>query len=172
MFRSAGVRVGAAGVHMCATMIATLHSRKTNTSREPYIHWRGSFINQTAVHLSTHSSCSFPCLGLQGGPALPRILEVQREGSEPEKIRDSGVKRVGRRGETGRKWRNSGRLTFQRTAVLSQVLVLSEHALLFFLFFFPCVSHDLVPGEQQQATGQRFMWQEAGAADWEKHVSR
>lgn len=74
MFRSAGVRAGVVGVHMCVTMIATLSSRKTNTSRDPYIHWRGSFINQTAVHLSTHSIFSFPCLGLQGGQALPRIL--------------------------------------------------------------------------------------------------
>lgn len=49
------VHVGVAGVHMCVTMIATLHSGKTNTSRDPYIHSRGSFINQTAVHLSTHS---------------------------------------------------------------------------------------------------------------------
>lgn len=64
---------------------------------------------------------------------------MQRGGSESslrEKRRDSGVKRVGRRGEMGRKWRkspsNSGRLTFQQTAVPSQVLVLSVHALLFF----------------------------------------
>lgn len=90
---------------------------------------------------------------------------MQREGSESsvrEKIRDFGVKRVGRRGEMGRKWRkspsSSGRLTFQQTAVLSQVLVLSVHAP---LFFFSCISHYLVPGDEQQAAGQRFMWQEA-----------
>lgn len=70
------VHVGVAGVHMCVTMIATLHSGKTNTSRDPYIHSWGSFINQTAVHLSTHSIFFFPpsCMGLQGGQALPRIL--------------------------------------------------------------------------------------------------
>lgn len=54
-----------------------------------------------------------------------------------EKIRDFGVKRVGRRGEMGRKWRkspsSSGRLTFQQTAVLSQVLVLRR------FFFFPAL---------------------------------
>lgn len=54
-----------------------------------------------------------------------------------EKIRDFGVKRVGRRGEMGRKWSkspsNSGRLTFYKTAVLSQVLVLSIYVALFFL---------------------------------------
>lgn len=53
-----------------------------------------------------------------------------------EKIRDFGVKRVGRRGEMGRKWSkspsNSGRLTFYKTAVLSQVLVLSIYVALFF----------------------------------------
>lgn len=54
-----------------------------------------------------------------------------------EKIRDFGVKRVGvgRRGEMGRKWsespRNSGRLTFYKTAVLSQVLVLSIYVAFF-----------------------------------------
>lgn len=78
-----------------------------------------------------------------------------------EKIRDFGVKRVGRRGEMGRKWSkspsNSGRLTFYKTAVLSQVLVLSIYVAL----FSSCISHYLVPRDQQQAEGQRFMWQEA-----------
>lgn len=89
---------------------------------------------------------------------------MQREGSESsvcEKIRDFGVKRVGRRGEMGRKWSkspsNSGRLTFYKTAVLSQVLVLSIHVAL----FSSGISHYLVPRDQQQAEGQRFMWQEA-----------
>lgn len=73
-----------------------------------------------------------------------------------EKIRDFGVKRmgVGRRGEMGRKWsespRNSGRLTFYKTAVLSQVLVLSIYVA-FFFFLFSCISHYLVPRDQQQA---------------------
>lgn len=52
---------------------------------------------------------------------------------------------------------NSGRLTFYETAVLSQVLVLSQSTAL----FFSCISHYLVPRDQQQAEGQRFMWQEA-----------
>lgn len=62
-----------------------------------------------------------------------------------EKIRDSGVKRVG---EMGRKRsespRSSGRLTFYKTAVLSQVLVLSAQ-------FFFSLSHYLVPRDRQQA---------------------
>jgi len=71
-----------------------------------------------------------------------RAMCVRKKG----KIRDFGVKRVGvgKRGERGvlklrgRKWRerprNSGRVTFYKTAVLSQVPVLSKSVALFFSF--------------------------------------
>ena len=72
---------------------------------------------------------------------------MQRRGSESNvcekkaKVRDFGGKRVGvgRRGEMAERpetqrerARNSGRLTFYKTAVLSQVLVLSVSEALFF----------------------------------------
>lgn len=81
------VHVGVAGVHMCVTMIATLHSGKTNTSRDPYIHSRGSFINQTAVHLSTHSIFFFFFFLLHGitrwsGSAKNPLGAAQREGEQ------------------------------------------------------------------------------------------
>lgn len=54
--------------------------------------------------------------------------------------------------------RNSGRLTFYKTAVLSQVLVLSISAAppLFF-----CISHYLVPWDREQDGVSVLMWQEA-----------
>lgn len=55
--------------------------------------------------------------------------------------------------------RNSGRLTFYKTAVLSQVLVLSISAAPPPLFF--CISHYLVPWDREQDGVSVLMWQEA-----------
>jgi len=74
-----------------------------------------------------------------------------------DRIRDSGVKRGRREAGNGEREserersRNSGSLTFYKTAVLSQVLVLSKS---FFLFF--CTRHYLVPrGRQQDAASRK-----------------
>lgn len=93
---------------MCVTMIATLHSGKTNTSRDPYIHSQGSFINQTAVHLSTHS-IFFPTWDYKVVRLCQESSRCSAKGvramcvRKKARIRDFGVKRegMGRRGEMG-----------------------------------------------------------------------
>lgn len=146
---------GVVGVHMCVTMIATLHSGKTNTSRDPYIHWQGSFINQTAVHLSTHSIFFPPAWDYKVVSLCQESSRCSAKGGRRVCVRKYVTLESNGWGwegeEMGRKWseslRNSGRLTFYETAVLSQVLVLS----IYVPPLLSCISHYLVPRDQQQA---------------------
>lgn len=141
---------------MCVTMIATLHSGKNKHLKRPiYIHLQGSFINRSAVHLSTHSiffpsTWDYKVVGLcqessrcsaEGVRAMcvrtrPNYVTLESSGWgwETERIWGGGVVKPRGRKCTERP-RSSGRLTFYKTAVLSQVLVLSVSAAL--CCFFP-----------------------------------
>lgn len=73
----AGTRRGAGGgLHMCVTMIATLHGEK-QTPQETHIYpLAGKFYKperSTFIRPLLFSPPSL-CTGLQGGQALPRIL--------------------------------------------------------------------------------------------------
>lgn len=64
---------GGRGAHVRSYDSYTTLGKNKHLKRPIYIHSQGSFINQTAAHLSTHSIFFF-YVGLQGSQALPGIL--------------------------------------------------------------------------------------------------
>lgn len=78
---------------MCATLIATLHSGKTNTSRDPYISSRGEVsTNQSEVHLSTHCIFSLHGITRWSGSAKNPLGAARRE--REQRVREKKPKYV------------------------------------------------------------------------------
>lgn len=171
-------------VHMCVTMIATLHSGKTNTSRDPYIHSQGSFINQAAVHLSTHSIFLFFSSSSAWDYKVVRLCQessrCSAKGARAMCVRKKSLNtwlwsRAGWGGgkDKGGRWDSNprgpetererargtvGDWPFTRQ-LFSLRCLFSAYLQPPPLFF--CISHYLVPWDREQDGVSVLMWQEA-----------
>lgn len=171
-------------VHMCVTMIATLHSGKTNTSRDPYIHSQGSFINQAAVHLSTHSIFLFFSSSSAWDYKVVRLCQessrCSAKGARAMCVRKKSLNTWlwsragwgggkdkggdGTRIREGRKRREREPEEQWETDLLQDSCSLSgacsQHICSPPPLFF-CISHYLVPWDREQDGVSVLMWQEA-----------